>query len=150
MKDENSEKFSETLDKIFEKNEDVLKNTKCFKNRSVSKIDLEVALTVLLVDLASCDQNFDQQEYQMISKGLRQMFGTSKEDVSKLVNQAELVLKNLRGTSQFVQTLKNNLDSTEKEAIIGIIDDIIAVDGVEDGFETYLRAKFVDMLGVVQ
>lgn len=148
MKEENSKEIVETLDKIFEKNQKVLDNTKCFNKRKVSKIDLEIALTVLLVDLASCDQNFDQQEYIIISKALKEMFGTSKSEVSNLVNQAELVLKNYRGSTSFIETLRDNLDNEEKALVVNIIDDIIAADGVEDGFETYLRAKFTDMLGV--
>lgn len=147
MKEENSGAIVATLDKIFEKNQRVLNSNQGFKERKVSKIDLEIALTVLLVDLASCDQNFDQQEYLIISKALKEMFGTSKSEVSSLVNQAELVLKNYRGTSTFIETLRDNLDKDEKSAVICIIDDIIAADGVEDGFETYLRAKFTDMLG---
>lgn len=149
MKSENGDLIVNTLEKIFDKNEQLLNKRKQFKaDKEVSVIDLEVALTVLLVDLASCDQEFDQQEYQVISKGLRRMFGTSKEDVTKLVNQATLVLTNLRGTNRFVELLKDNLDPEEKEMAIQIIDEIIMADGVEDGFETYLRAKFISMLGV--
>src|SRR5436190_22958679 len=71
--------------------------------------ELELALTVILVDLASCDQHFDPAEYQIILSGLRRMFGATREEVQSLVNQATLVLNNLRGTNRFVQLLKDNL-----------------------------------------
>lgn len=149
MSDSDQEGFAKKLHSIFEKNDKILEKRKKFdRGNGVSVRDLEVALTVLLVDLASCDQNFDQQEYNVITHGLMEIFGTSKDEVSALVNQANMVIANMRGTSRFAETLKQNLSSEEKESVLAIIDQIIHVDGEEDGFETYLRAKFVEILGI--
>ena len=115
---------------------------------SIPKTDLELALTVLLVDLAGCDQNFDAQEYNIIQNGLRRVFGTTKSEVTALINQANLTLKNLRGTGRFAGLLKDSLDQNHREVIMEVIEDVISADGVEDGFETYLRHKFADLLGV--
>ena len=41
-----------------------------------------------------------------------------------------------------------NLTVEQKRTVLTIVDDLIAADGVEDGFETYLRCKFADLLGV--
>jgi len=112
------------------------------------KRELELAVTVLLVDLASCDQNFDPQEYHVIINGLMRIFGTSKDEVSKLINQANLALANLRGVGRFAKLLKDNLDIDTKNTIMEVIEDIIMADGEEDGFETYLRHKFADLLGI--
>ncbi len=115
---------------------------------ALPKKDLEVALSVLLVELAGCDQNFDIQEYNIIQNGLRRVFGTSKAEVTALINQANQTLKNLRGTSRFAGMLKENLDPAQRQVIMEVIEDVISADGVEDGFETYLRHKFADLLGV--
>ena len=115
---------------------------------SIPKTDLELALTVLLVDLAGCDQNFDAQEYNIIQNGLRRVFGTTKSEVTALINHANLTLKNLRGTGRFAGLLKDSLDQNHREVIMEVIEDVISADGVEDGFETYLRHKFADLLGV--
>jgi uncharacterized tellurite resistance protein B-like protein len=120
--------------------------SKRFKCAHVKK-ELELALAVLLVDLASCDQNFEQQEYQVISNGLKRMFGTGKSDVQALVNQANTVLKNLRGTSRFAEMLKDNLSHEERQHVMELINEVIDADGQEDGFETYLRHKFAKLLG---
>lgn len=120
------------------------KNTK----RKVPVQDLELAFTVLLVDMASSDQNFEQSEYIMIGSGLRRLFGTSKDRVRGLVNQANTIISNLRGTSRYAALLRDNLNDDEKKAVMETVDELIFSDGSEDGFERYLRTKLADLLGV--
>ncbi|MCB0337825.1 MAG: TerB family tellurite resistance protein [Bdellovibrionales bacterium] len=142
----NSNLIGQTLEQIFSNHKHVVKNKDL--KAGIELRELELAFTVLLVDLASCDQNFDQDEYQVISKGLIRVFGTSKDQVTALVNQANLVISNMRGTNRFAEMLRDNLSTENKEKVLEIIDEIIQIDGVEDGFETYLRAKFVSLLGL--
>jgi uncharacterized tellurite resistance protein B-like protein len=118
------------------------------KKSSQKNAELELALSVLLVDLAGCDENFEPAEYQLISNGLRRLFGTSKTEVSALINRANLALANLRGVGQFAEILKDSLNADQKQATIEIIEDIIAADGQEDAFETHLRSKLHRMLGI--
>jgi len=118
------------------------------KSAGPSRRDLEVALTVLLVDLAGSDQSFEQKEYYIIQNGLKRMFGTAKDEVKGLVNQAMLVLANLRGTSQFAKLLSENLEVQQKVALLEVIDGLIDSDGKEDGFEVYLRNKYAKLLGI--
>lgn len=139
--------LTDTIDSIF--NDQASSH---FKSRpsigGVSNRELEVALTVVLVDLASCDQNFEPREYQVISSGLKRMFGTSKSEVQALVNQANMVLANLRGTNHFAKMLRDGLSIEQKKAVLETIDEIIHIDGQEDGFEIYLRNKFSRLLGL--
>lgn len=118
------------------------------KKGGATKQELEVAVTVLLVDIATCDQNFDQSEYQVISHALRGLFGTSPQQIQALVNQAKLVVENLRGTARFAELLRDNLDIDQRRAIMQTINNVIEADDSEDGFETYLRHKFLDLLGL--
>ena len=64
------------------------------------------------------------------------------------MNQAVLALQNMRGSTSYIETLRENLDDAQRRAILEVIDDVIDADGVEDGFETYLRTKFADLLGL--
>lgn len=139
-----------TVADIFQNNEQVISRQlrPAASGKKLNKRDLEVALTVLLVDLAGCDQNFDMQEYNLIQNGLRRVFGTSKTEVTALINQANLTLKNLRGSSRFATLLKDSLDAQQRAVIMEVVEDVIHADGVEDGFETYLRHKFASLLGV--
>ncbi len=146
MSDKNNNLTKGTLEGLFGKTEKSASKQK--KKRNVPTADLELAFTVLLVDMASCDQNFAPDEYLIIGGGLRRLFGTPKERVKALVNQANMVLANLRGTSRFAQLLRDNLDQEEKQAILETLDELIGSDGLEDGFEVYLRTKFADLLGM--
>lgn len=140
-----------TVQNIFHNNDRILQSQMpSRKNRQsrISKRELELALSVLLVDLAGCDQTFDVQEYNLIQTGMRRVFGTTKTEVTALINQANQTLKNLRGTSRFAAMLKENLEPQERKIIMEVIEDVISADGTEDGFETYLRHKFADLLGV--
>lgn len=109
---------------------------------------LELALTTVLVDLAVSDQNFEPSEYTIIQKSLQALFGTPKTEISNLVNQAVAKLKNLRGSAPELAILKEQLNDQQKQMVVKAIDDVIDADGVEDGFEVYMRAKFIDLLGL--
>lgn len=121
------------------------------QNKKITKVpvaDLELAVTVLLVDLASVDQNFDQAEYNIIIHGLMRMFGTAKHQGSALINQAQNVLRSMRGVKRFGEQIKENLSQSERQSVMEIIDDIIKADGVVDDYEIFLRHKFQKLLGL--
>lgn len=113
-----------------------------------TKAELELALTVLLVDLAQSDQNFDTTEYQVIVDGVHRIFGSNALQVKALVNQAMLVLKDLRGTERFGSLLKENLTGDQRLAIMEVVGEVINSDGAEDGFEKYIRYKISSVLGI--
>jgi uncharacterized tellurite resistance protein B-like protein len=117
-------------------------------SKDAHKAELELALTVVLVDLACIDQNFEQSEYQIIVEGVHSMFGTNALQVQALVNQAMLILKDLRGTNRFGSLLKENLNENQRTAIMEIVDQLVGADGSEDGFETYIRNKISSVLGI--
>ncbi len=146
-----AEKLKETVHNLLlQQNipiEEATRKRKRFSPKVLQR-DLELAVTVLLVDLASADQEFDQQEYQVIMHGMMRMFGTSKHEVSALINQAQTVLRNLRGVSRFGNLLKENLSLEERKVVMEIIEDVIHADGVEDDYEVYLRHKLRGLLGL--
>jgi uncharacterized tellurite resistance protein B-like protein len=137
------------LGSVFAKNDALnTRKTAITKERGINSRELEVALAVILVDLAGADGSFEQAEYSVIVSGLSRVFGTAKDEVTPLVNQAKNILQGLRGTSSQAALLKQYLTQEEKISVMDVIDDLIASDGVEDGFETYLRAKTADLLGL--
>lgn len=120
------------------------------KNRKAPpKQQLELALTVLLVDVAACDDGIDPREQEVITKGLMRMFGTGQSQVNRLITQAKNTLKNLRGISRFAELLKSELSLEERENILEIIEDVINADGEVDGFETYFKHKIAKLLDVL-
>ena len=85
--------------------------------KGLSKGELELALTVVLVDIASADENFEPAEYEVISSGLRRLFGTTKDQVKILVNQSKQILDSLRGTSHYTDQLRENLSEADRKAV---------------------------------
>jgi uncharacterized tellurite resistance protein B-like protein len=148
---DNSSVFKATIHKLLVEQNLALDEAERKQKKRQSKVslsDLELAVTVLLVDLASVDQNFDQSEYNIIIHGLMRMFGTAKHQGQVLVNQAQNVLRSMRGVQRFGDLLKENLSMDERRAVMEIIDDVINADGEVDGYEVFLRNKFKNLLGV--
>ena len=110
--------------------------------------DLEFALTIILVELASSDEGFAHIEYNTIISRMRMVFGTDREKVRLLINRAVVTLNNLRGTSEYAILLKENLPEPKLLQIIDAIDDVIGADGVLDDFEVYNRLKYIRLLGL--
>jgi len=144
--------LSQAISNIFANNQiglqQELRRRKQRSKKGPSQKELELAVAVLLVDLASCDEHFDPEEREAIIKGMRRIFGTSRPDVIALMNQASLALENLRGPAAFADLLKENLNDDEKQVVMEVIEEVIMADNVEDGFETYLRSRFAQLLGI--
>lgn len=144
--------LSNTIEDVFSKHSKALaafNSTSQTKGKQkVSRKDLELALTILLVELATADQNFDTPEYSMIVTGLKRIFGTDRTAVTGLVNQANLILGNLRGSSKFAELLRENLSIPQRECIIEIVHEIIEADGKIDGYELYIQNRIADLLGI--
>lgn len=115
---------------------------------SKDQSELALALTVILVEIASSDQNFEMREYTSIQEGLKSIFGTSKSDSQVLINQATTILANLRGSSRYAELLRESLSEPERLSILRIVDDLINADGRQDGFELYLRQRLTKALGL--
>ena len=118
------------------------------KGLQPSQDDLKLALTVLLVELAASDQSFDPSEYNIIANGLLSVFGAGRTEIQSLVNRANVLLANFSGTTRFADLLKNNLSEEARRSVMQVVEEVIMADGVEDGYETYLRHKFAKLLDV--
>lgn len=144
--------LSNTIETIFANNQqnpaERRTGQKKNKNRGAERKQLELAMTVLLVELASSDQNFDPREYNLIANGLMRIFGTPRTEISALVNRAKLALDNFSGTTRFAEMLQKNLSEEARKQLMEVINDVIMADGVEDGFEIFLRQKFARLLDI--
>ena len=114
--------------------------------KGLSKDELELAFTVVLVDIASSDEHFDPAEYEVISSGLRRLFGTTKEQVKILVNQSRQILDSLRGTARYTDQLRENLSEADRWAVFSIIEELVEADSKEDPFEVFMRSRIARAL----
>ena len=121
--------------------------SKPIKPRATAR-ELELALVVVLVDLALADGIFDPREKEIIYHGVESRFGSSRAEVIDLINQATVILNGLRGSSRYTTILRENLDLNKRVEVVHLINDLIAADGKEEGLETYLRERYAKALGV--
>lgn len=116
--------------------------------RKQKRDDIEFAVAVMLVDLASCDQHFDQVEYDTITAGLSRVFGLNQIEVTGLIQRANIAIQGLRGTDNFAKLIRESLPQEKREDVMKLIDELIAADGVLDGFELLLRRRYAQLLGI--
>ena len=108
--------------------------------------ELEFALTVLLVELASSDENFDQEEYHTITMSLQRVFDTDRAKAKEYINRASVSLSQVRGTTSYARLLSENLSLDERTMITDIIDELISADGQQDPFEIYHKNRIRHIL----
>jgi len=108
--------------------------------------DLEFALTVLLVELASSDENFDQDEYHAITMSLQRVFDTDRAKAKEYINRASISISQVRGTTSYARLLGENLSLEERRMVTEIIDDLISADGQHDPFEIYHQNRIRHIL----
>jgi uncharacterized tellurite resistance protein B-like protein len=118
------------------------------RSNTATQQQLELALAVLLVELASSDEGFAQKEYQVIILALNRVFGVPRDRAQRHINEAVTVLKNLRSTSEYALRLREHLSQDEIMLVSRCIDDVMDADGVQDGFEIYHRRRFRELLGI--
>jgi uncharacterized tellurite resistance protein B-like protein len=108
--------------------------------------ELEYALTVLLVELASSDENFDQEEYHTIMLSLQRIFNTDRSKVKEYVNRATVSISQVRGTTAYARLLRDNLSLEDRKIITDIISELISSDGKHDPFEVYHQNRIKHIL----
>jgi uncharacterized tellurite resistance protein B-like protein len=137
--------IEEAIAKKEAKRAEARKQSKIEASKAVQH-ELEYALTVLLVELASSDQNFDQEEYHTICLSLQRVFDTDRTKAREFINRATVSLAQVRGTTSYAKTLRDNLPLEQREAIIDVIEELIAADGQMDPFEVYHRNRIKHIL----
>lgn len=150
MSTEKNPPLSNSIEQIFSQHQKALSNFQQQQKgkKRATKQQLELALTILLVELASSDQNFDTNEYNQIVSGLKRIFGTDRTSMGALITQANLALANLRGSSQYGELLRENLNLEQRQAVLEVVESVINADGRIDGFELYVRNKIAGLLGL--
>jgi uncharacterized tellurite resistance protein B-like protein len=109
-------------------------------------IDEATAYAVLLTELALADGSMDRDEERVIEIALGQIPGVRRGDVGMLMERARGMIDSFRGPFSFVSRIKREYSHAEREKLFGMIDRLIKADGVENGYEKYLREKFHALL----
>lgn len=132
-----SEKQNETQPIIVQSN----KKIKQFPKR-------DIALAILLMDIALVDNNFDIKEHEWIKKILEGCFKLNSEKVISLIEIAKLETENSKDIDSYAQYLRLTLTPKERLEVYNIFEQLIKVDKIIDSFEKKLVQKYKNLLGV--
>ncbi|MBI32444.1 MAG: hypothetical protein CMD96_04830 [Gammaproteobacteria bacterium] len=109
---------------------------------------VEMAATVLMIEMARADFEQDDLENQTIIELLQEYFGINIDDANKLFHQAEKIADDSVSLHEFTRTLHETLDPEAKNEIIEMLWRLALVDDSLDRYEDYLVRKIADLLYV--
>ncbi len=109
---------------------------------------VEMAASVLLIEMARADFEQDNLENEMIIELLKEYFLLDHEDAHDLFHEAEKIADNSVSLHEFTRTLHETLNEEAKNEIIEMLWRLAFVDDSLDRYEDYLVRKIADLLYV--
>ena len=109
---------------------------------------LQRAYTMLLVDMALADQNFDPRERELVIDLLRKKFDLATDEVEQLVLQAVSSIGDMSSTAGFAVYIKDNLSVDERLEVMKEISALVVADQKKDVSELGLMRRMAELLDV--
>jgi|TARA_B110000495_G_scaffold24194_1_gene17181 uncharacterized tellurite resistance protein B-like protein len=108
----------------------------------------QIAVGVLLIEMARADFHQDESENQSIVDLLKKHFDLTPEDSKLLFSLAEDKLDESVSLHEFTKDLHDILDHKQKEDVIALLWTLAVSDNNLDKHEDYLVRKIADLLYV--
>ena len=106
--------------------------------------NLYINIGALLIHLAKIDENYSEQEKEIIKKTLLEL-GLKKADLNDIFEKSEEVEKNSNQILEFTKEIKNK-DENFKIQIVEALWKIIYADGVSDMYEMSLMRRLTGLI----
>ena len=106
--------------------------------------NLYINIGALLIHLAKIDENYSEQEKEIIKKTLLEL-GLKKADLNYIFEKSEKVEKNSNQILEFTKEIKNK-DENFKIQIVEALWKIIYADGVSDMYEMSLMRRLTGLI----
>jgi len=106
----------------------------------------ELALAVLLYEVASADMNIDNVEHRSIGKILAASFDLNQTQVDALLAQAEIEQQDSISIQTFTSVLTKALDRPQRFEFIQAMWQVAYADGELDGHEEYIIRKISELI----
>jgi uncharacterized tellurite resistance protein B-like protein len=110
--------------------------------------DHEVAAAALLVHVATVDGQISASERERLEAIVRERYGLDADDAKALIAAGEREDHEALDLSEFTSVLRRSLDEENREALVEMLWEMAAADGVVHEFEESLIARAVDLLGI--
>lgn len=109
---------------------------------------LHLAAAALLVEAASLDDDFSQDERRAIAASLESRFGLAPNEVESLIGRASSAVAESAQLYGFTRTLKDRLQPEERIRIIEMLWEVALADGEVDSYESGLVRRVAGLLFV--
>ena len=109
---------------------------------------LKVATSVILLEAATADSHFSQEEQDKIVEILKSRFQMDDGSVKELIDESKQERKESTDLWYFTNLINDNLDNEEKYNLMEEVWEVIYSDGTLDKFENYIAHKLLNMLNL--
>ena len=109
---------------------------------------LDLAVAVLMVEMARADHQLDAAEEQAIQAQLEKEFGMNAEQGAQLLSRARELVEDSVSLHEFTRTIHESMDYDEKQRVIEMLWRVALADYSLDKYEDYLIAKIGELLYV--
>lgn len=109
---------------------------------------VQVATAVILLEVATADDEFALEERDQIMRTLAHRFDLSADEADQLIEYAHTLSKESPDLWQYTNRLNESCPKPERIAIVGEVWAVIFADGTLDGHEDYLVHKLGKLLNL--
>ena len=114
------------------------------KDNNKTEVDFLIKICALLVHAAKIDENYTENEEEIIKKTLLEL-GAPQEDLSKITKKAKIIEENSNQILDFTKEVKN-LSKKDKIKIVEALWSIIYSNKDADIYETNLMRRLAGLL----
>lgn len=111
-------------------------------------LKLKTATCVVLLEAATADDNFSEEEQGKVIEILKTRFQMTDEAVQELITESKKVRKDATDLWYFTNLINENLSTEEKYDLMEQVWEVIYSDGTLDKFENYVAHKLFNMLRI--
>ena len=108
--------------------------------------DIQIATTVLLVEMASTDGDIDAQEGGVVARILSQQFSIEDHEVPDIVKAAIAAKKQEGKIDLFVKQVNENFSDVQKRRVLAMLWKVVFADGKIDRQEERLMEQMRNRL----
>lgn len=109
---------------------------------------LDLAVAVLLVEMARADHNLDDAEEREVRAQLEAAFGLTPDAAATLVMRAHDLVDDSVSLHEFTRVVHEGMEYDEKQRVIAMLWQVALTDRNLDKYEDYLIGKLGELLYV--
>ena len=116
------------------------------QHQEENDLDLELAMAILLFEVANADMNIDAQEEKSIAKMLKNSFSLSEQQAAELLQRAKQGQSDAISMQQFTSLLLDCFDRAQRISFIYSLWQVAFADGKVDVHEEHIIRKISNLL----